>query len=132
MIQLHDLKKGDLVLAKYEEQLLEGPVLQVDRELGQACVLNGEQENWYEPADLFPIPLTTEQLLKLKFKKAEETSVNGNDETYVRGPFTVTLYHGTDPRTVLHYRDETRNIAGSLMVHELQNHYAGMTLFHLE
>lgn len=131
MIHLHDLKTGDLVLAQFEEQLREGKVLQVDRELGQACVLT-DQENWYEPAELFPIPLTTEQLVKLKFKKAEETTINGAAETYVRGPFTVTLHNGSDPRTILHYRDETRNIAGALMVHELQNHYAGMTLFHLE
>ncbi|WP_126247217.1 hypothetical protein [Chitinophaga rhizosphaerae] len=132
MIHLHDLKTGDLVLAKFEEQLSEGPVLQIDRELGQACVLVGEQENWYEPADLFPIPLTVEQLLKLKFKKSEETTINGAPDTYVRGPFTITLHSGSDPRTILHYRDETRNIAGHLMVHQLQNHYHGMTLFHLE
>lgn len=132
MIHLHDLKTGDLVLAKFEEQLTEGPVLQVDRELGQACVLTGEQENWYEPADLFPIPLTVDHLLKLKFKKTDDPAPNGHGETFVRGPFTVVLQQGSDPRTILHYRDETRNIAGELMVHQLQNHYAGMTLYHLE
>lgn len=133
MINLHQLKAGDIVLAKFEEQLSEGKVLGLDIPANQACVLNqADQENWYAPEDLFPIPLTEEQLVKLKFKKTEEPPVNGNGQAWVRGPFTVVLQDGTDPHTVLHYRDETRNIAGSLMVHELQNHYQGMTLFHLE
>lgn len=127
MINFSELKAGDIVLAKFEEQIMEGKILQVDHELRQVCVLtHEEQENWYSAEDLFPIPLTEEQLVKLKFSKAEE---NG---TYIRGPFTVILPHGPEPHTKLHYRDETRNIPGSIMVHQLQNHYAGMTLFHLE
>ncbi|SIO55946.1 hypothetical protein [Chitinophaga niabensis] len=127
MINFSELKAGDIVLAKYAEQIMEGKILQVDHELKQVCVLtHEEQESWYSAEDLFPIPLTEEQLVKLKFSKAED---NG---TYVRGPFTVMLPHGSEPHTRLHYRDETRNIPGSIMVHQLQNHYAGMTLFHLE
>ncbi|MRG46989.1 hypothetical protein GFS24_17840 [Chitinophaga sp. SYP-B3965] len=130
MINFSELKAGDIVLAKFEEQVMEGKVLQVDHELKQVCVLtHEEQESWYSAEDLFPIPLTEEQLVKLKFSKAEE---NGNGQAYVRGPFTVVLSQGAAPNTVLHYRDETRNIAGGIMVHQLQNHYAGMTLFHLE
>lgn len=130
MINLSELKVGDIVLAKNEEQVMEGKVLQVDHELKQICVLtHEEQENWYSPGDLFPIPLTEEQLVKLKFARTDEATVNGNGQAYVRGPFTVVL---TDSATTLHYRDETRNIAGNIMVHQLQNHYAGMTLFHLE
>jgi hypothetical protein len=130
MINFSELKAGDIVLAKFEEQIMEGKILQVDHELKQVCVLtHEEQESWYSAEDLFPIPLTEEQLVKLKFSKSEE---NGNGQAYVRGPFTVILSDGADPRTTLHYRDETRNIPGSIMVHQLQNHYAGMTLFHLE
>lgn len=133
MINLSELKVGDIVLAKYEEQVMEGKVLQVDHELKQICVLtHEEQESWYSPEDLFPIPLTEEQLVKLKFARTEEAPVNGNGQAYVRGPFTVILTDGAQPTTTLHYRDETRNIAGGIMVHQLQNHYAGMTLFHLE
>ena len=121
------------ILHKNIAPLSEGKVLGLDIPANQACVLNqAGQENWYGPEDLFPIPLTEEQLVKLKFKKAEEPPVNGDGQAWVRGPFTVVLQDGADPHTVLHYRDETRNIAGSLMVHELQNHYQGMTLFHLE
>jgi hypothetical protein len=125
MIDFPELKVGDIVLAKFEEQLSEGHIVQVDGEHRQVCVItHEEQENWYSPEDLFPIPLTEEQLVRLKFKKT--------DDAYVRGPFTVQLPNGSDPHTVLHYRDETRNIPGSLMVHQLQNHYRGMTLFHLD
>lgn len=133
MINLSELKVGDIVLAKYEEQVMEGKVLQVDHELKQICVLtHEEQENWYSPEDLHPIPLTEQELVKLKFVRTDEEAVHGNSRAYVRGPFTVILSHGEEPATVLHYRDETRNIAGNIMVHQLQNHYAGMTLFHLE
>lgn len=124
MINFSELKVGDIVLAKFEEQLTEGSIVQIDVDNRQACVLHGEQEIWYSPEDLFPIPLTEEQLIRLKFKKT--------DNGYERGPFTVQLPNGSDPHTVLHYRDETRNIPGSLMVHQLQNHYQGMTLYHLD
>ncbi|MGX5817422.1 hypothetical protein ACWKWU_04455 [Chitinophaga lutea] len=128
MINFSELKSGDIVLAKFEEQLSEGPIVQVDAETRQACVVtHGDQENWYEPEDLFPIPLTEEQLVKLKFKKEDGAPVS-----WVRGPFTVRLPENGDNHTVLHYRDETRNIPGHLMVHQLQNHYHGMTLFHLD
>lgn len=128
MINFSELKVGDIVLAKFEEQLLEGKVTQVDHELKQICVVTLEdQEYWYSAEDLFPIPLTEEQLVRLQFKKTEDPAT-----AYVRGPFTVQLPNGSDPHTVLHYRDETRNIPGHLMVHQLQNHYLGMTLYHLD
>lgn len=130
MINFSELKAGDIVLAKYEGQVMEGRILQVDREARQVCVLTHEdQENWYAPEDLTPVPLTDEQLTKLKFKRTDEALVNGNSQTYVRGPFTIMLGNG---HTTLHYRNETRQINGSLMVHQLQNHYHGMTLFHLD
>lgn len=123
MINFSELKVGDIVMAKYEEQMLEGHIVQVDHDNRQVCVHHGEQENWYTAEEVYPIPLNAEQLVKLKFKQADD----GND--WVRGPFTVKLQND---HIVLHYRDETRDIPNNIMVHQLQNHYHGMTLFHLE
>lgn len=134
MIRLHDVKTGDTVLVKYETDLLEGKVLEVNAEDKQVCVLTHEQQEfWYSLEDLYPIPLDETQLLRLKFQKDEAQSSNGSGVVYVRGPFSVRLYKqdGQDI-TRLDYRDEHREIKGQLTVNQLQNHYHGMTNFHLE
>jgi hypothetical protein len=134
MIRLHDVKTGDTVLVKYEGDLLEGKVLEVNAEDKQACVLTHEQQEfWYSLEDLYAIPLDETQLLRLKFQKDEIQSSNGSGVVYVRGPFTVRLYkqEGQDI-TRLDYRDEHREIKGQLTVNQLQNHYHGMTNFHLD
>src|ERR1044072_1767193 len=127
MIRLHDVKTGDTVLVKYEGELLEGKVLEVNPEDKQACVLTHEQQDfWYSLEDLFPIPLDETQLLRLKFQKDEAQYSNGSGVVYVRGPFSVRLYkqEGQDV-TRLDYRDEHREIKGPLTVNQLQNHYHG-------
>lgn len=134
MIRLHDVKTGDTVLVKYEGDLLEGKVLEVNSEDKQACVLTHEQQEfWYSLEDLYAIPLDETQLLRLKFQKDEVQSSNGSGVVYVRGPFSVRMYkqEGQDI-TRLDYRDEHREIKGQLTVNQLQNHYHGMTNFHLD
>lgn len=134
MINLHDVKVGDTVLVEYAGEKVEGRVLEINHEDKQVCVLtHDEQEFWYGLDSLFPIPLDEAQLLRLKFKKDEALSNNGSGAVYVRGPFSVKLYreNGQD-MTRLDYRDEHREIKGSLTVNQLQNHYQGMTNFHLD
>jgi hypothetical protein len=134
MINLHDVKAGDTVLVAFEGNTVEGQVLEVNREDKQVCVQTGEQEFWYDLKDLYPIPLNEDQLLRLKFKKDDSLSVNGGGQIYVRGPFSVKL-HTLDngaPATRLDYRDEHREIKGSITVNQLQNHYQEMTNFHLD
>lgn len=134
MINLHDVKAGDTVLVEFEGNTVEGQVLEVNREDKQVCVQTGEQEFWYDLKDLYPIPLSEDQLLRLKFKKDESLSVNGGGQIYVRGPFSVKL-HKLDngvTATRLDYRDEHREIKGPITVNQLQNHYQEMTNFHLD
>lgn len=134
MINLHDVKAGDTLLVEYEGKITEGHVLDVNHEDKQVCVQTGEQEFWYELNSLSPIPLDETQLLKLKFKKEEALSDNGNGQLFVRGPFSVQLYKLPDGHdaTRLDYRDEHREIKGSITVNQLQNHYQEMTNFHLD
>jgi hypothetical protein len=134
MIRLQDVKTGDTVLVSYEGNLIEGKVLEVNHEDKQVCVLTHEQQEfWYDLDSLYPIPLDETQLLRLKFQKDETQSSNGSTAVYVRGPFSVRLYKqdGQDI-TRLDYRDEHREIKGQLTVNQLQNHYHGMTNFHLD
>ena len=134
MIRLQDVKTGDTVLVAYEGNLVEGKVLEINHEDKQVCVLtHEEQEFWYDLESLHPIPLDETQLLRLRFQKDESLSRNGEGVVYVRGPFSVKLYqqNGQDI-TRLDYRDEHREIKGTLTVNQLQNHYHGMTNFHLE
>lgn len=134
MISLHELKAGDTVLVSYEGQLQEGKVMELNPEDKQVCVLTGEEnEFWYGLESLFPILLDETQLLKLKFKKDEELSRNGDGQVFVRGPFSVRIRSDNGQKLIdLHYRDETRALKGDITVNELQNHYIGMTNFHLE
>jgi hypothetical protein len=133
MINLHDVKAGDTVLVEFEGNMIEGHVLEVNREDKQVCVQTGEQEFWYDLDVLYAIPLNEDQLLKLRFKKEDEISSAGNGNVYVRGPFSVKLYEFDGrPATRLDYRDEHRDIRESITVNQLQNHYHEMTNFHLD
>lgn len=132
MISLHDLIVGDAVIVDNEGTRMEGEVVEINHEDKQICIATGEQEFWYSLDKLYAIPLDEEQLLKLKFRKEEATTDNGSASTYIRGPFAVKLYHqGGQAMTLLSYRDEHRDIKGELTVNQLQNHYHGMTNFHL-
>lgn len=131
MISLHDLKVGDTVIVDNEGSRMEGEVVEVNHEDKQICVATGEQEFWYSLDKLYSIPLDEEQLLKMKFHK--ETTTDNGGSTYIRGPFAVKLYYQEgQAMTLLSYRDEYRDIKGELTVNQLQNHYHGMTNFHLE
>ncbi|ASZ11649.1 hypothetical protein KTO58_16740 [Chitinophaga pendula] len=131
MISLHDLKVGDTVIVDNEGTRMEGEVVEINHEDKQICVATGEQEFWYSLDKLYSIPLDEEQLLKLKFQK--DTTADNGSATYIRGPFAVKLYYqGGQSMTLLSYRDEYRDIKGELTVNQLQNHYHGMTNFHLE
>ncbi|MVT10086.1 hypothetical protein [Chitinophaga tropicalis] len=133
MIHLQDVKTGDTVLVEYEGNKVEGHVLEVNREDKQVCVKTGEQVFWYELKALHPLPLNEEQLLKLKFTPDVSSSNGTGARIYVRGPFTVRLYHYDGHEvTRLDYRDEHREIKHSITVNQLQNHYHEMTNFHLD
>ncbi|MFI5123699.1 MAG: hypothetical protein ACHQDF_00155 [Chitinophagales bacterium] len=125
MIKFHEVKSGDLVQVDYEGQRFEGEVLELDHEDKLVRVLNGEQEFWYSPADLYPIPLDDDQLQKLQFTREQ----NGDKSIkYLRGPFRILLPekdHFSDFE--IWYREDRRHINHPIGVHELQNYYHQMT-----
>jgi hypothetical protein len=125
MIKLSDIKNGDVVLAEFEGQKLEGIVTDINREDKEVCVETSVQEFWYTPDHLYPIPLSDEQLLKLGFTKNE----NGDGSVkYMKGSFRVLVPKKDDFSNMeIWWREDHRYLNQPLNVHELQNHYLQMT-----
>jgi len=125
MIKLSDIKNGDVVLAEFEGQKLEGIVTDINREDKEVCVETSVQEFWYTPDHLYPIPLSDEQLLKLGFTKNE----NGDGSVkYMKGSFRVLVPQKDDFSNMeIWWREDHRYLNQPLNVHELQNHYLQMT-----
>ncbi|NLR79921.1 hypothetical protein [Chitinophaga eiseniae] len=133
MISIHELKSGDTVITNFGGTEKEGKILQVDHEDKKVLVATDENEYWYDLDSLLPVHLTEATLLKLQFHKDETASSPAGGTLYVRGPFSVRMFEdGHKPLLQLHYRDESRNLNAPITLNELQNHYHGMTNFHLE
>ncbi|WP_315821911.1 hypothetical protein [Paraflavitalea speifideaquila] len=71
MLKLSELQPGDIVMAEFEGQQMEGTVKELNREDKEVCVETSVQEFWFKPEHLYPIPLSEEQLLKLGFERVE-------------------------------------------------------------
>ena len=69
MIKFSELKQGDYVIAEYEGSRREGEVVRLNGDEKQVCVETEVQEFWYEPDDLYPIPITDESMKNLSFTK---------------------------------------------------------------
>lgn len=125
MIKISELKFGDIVLAEYEGQQKEGMVKELNREDKEVCVETEVQEFWYSPENLYPVPLTDEQMKRLGFTKVE----NGDASVkYMKDSFRVLLPQKDNFSTMeIWWREDHRYLNKPIFVHELQNHYYQMT-----
>ena len=125
MIKLSEIKNGDVVLAEFEGEKMEGTVTDINREDKEVCVETSVQEFWYTPDHLYPIPLSNEQLLKLGFTNNE----NGDGSVkYMKGSFRVLVPKKDDFSNIeIWWREDHRYLNQAINVHELQNHYLQMT-----
>jgi len=125
MVKLSEIKLGDILLVDYDGRRFEGEVNDIDHEDKLVSLKNGDQEFYYEPNHLYPIPLDEDQLIKFNFKKETGTD---NTVKYLRGPFRIQL-----PRQdqfsdfEIWYREDRRHIQQPIGIHQLQNHYHQMT-----
>jgi hypothetical protein len=125
MIKFNELKVGDIVNAEYEGTIKEGEVIDLDREDKLVCVQSDIQEFWYEEKHLFPILVDDAQLKKFGFEKMENSD---GTVKYMKDAFRILLPHKDDFSSFeIWYREDRRHIAHPINVHELQNHYSGMT-----
>lgn len=130
MLKFNELKLGDFVMAEYDGQLKAGEVTDVDNLDKKVCILTSDdQEFWYEPRDLKPIPLDESQLFNLGFQK----QANGDGSAkYSKGAFRVLVHRPNDFSSFeMWYREDQRHISESIYVHDFQNKYFNMTKVHL-
>jgi hypothetical protein len=124
MIRLNDLKPGDLVMAEYEGQKWEGVVKELNKEDKEVCIETSVQEFWFTPEDLYPIPLSDEQLRNLGFSRID----NGTGAKYMKDSFRIQLPVKDDFSNMeIWWREDRRQLTQPISVHELQNHYYKMT-----
>jgi hypothetical protein len=125
MIQLHDLRIGDLVLAEYEGQKREGEVTDLSHADKEICIETSVQAFWYKPEEVDPIPLDDEQLMKFHFERKEQPD---GTVKYLLGPFRILIpQKGNFSHFEMWYREDRRHIMRPIFVHDLQNHYNQMT-----
>lgn len=129
MLKLGELKSGDIVLLNDEGIDREGTVVRISHENRQALVDNGVQEFWYDLADIRPIPLDEDQLIKLGFEKE---IVNG-EVKYKKGSFRLLAHKPGDFSHIeMWWREDRRHFDFPLAVHDLQNLHLDMTKVPLE
>lgn len=125
MINLHELRTGDIVLAEYDGTRAEGEVIGIDREEKKVNIQTSVQDFWYDSQDLYAIPLDEQQLVKFSFERHE---LPDGTVKYMRGPFRILLSkNGNFSQFEMWYREDRRHITHPLSVHELQNHFHEMT-----
>ena len=129
MLKLGELKSGDIVLLNDEGIDREGTVVRISHENRQALVDNGVQEFWYDLADIRPIPLDEDQLVKLGFEKEV---VNG-EVKYKKGSFRLLAHKPGDfSHLEMWWREDRRHFDFPISVHDLQNLHLDMTKVPLE
>lgn len=129
MIQFHEIKVGDYLIADNDGDKKQGEVTGLNGNEKQVCVNTGAQDFWYETSQLTAIPLDDEQLVKLKFHREENAD---GTVKYMKGAFRMMLPAKDNfSRFEIWYRDEHRQIMQPINVHQLQNHFYDMTKVHL-
>jgi hypothetical protein len=130
MIKISELQSGDYVWVNNMGATMDGEVLEVNSMQKKALVrTNGQQDFWYEEADLGPVALNDEALLKLNFSKVEEPD---GWVKYMKGAFRNHLDQKNDFSNLnFWYREDRRHVPGQIALHQLQNYYNSMTKVHL-
>lgn len=129
MIKFNELKIGDYVIAEYEGQRWQGEVTHLNGDEKQVCVKTDVQEFYFDPQDLYPIPLTHEALLALNFTSEDLTD---GAVKYKKGSFRMMIPHKNDFANLeLWYREDRRHNPNVHAIHQLQNHFLDMTKIHL-
>ncbi len=129
MIQFHEIKVGDYLIADNDGDKKQGEVTNLNGNEKQVCVDTGAQEFWYETNQLTALPITEEELKNLQFHY--EVQPDGSVK-YMKGAFRmVTPGVGNFSKMEIWYRDEKRHIMSEIPVHVLQNHFYEMTKVHL-
>jgi hypothetical protein len=129
MVKFNEIKKGDWFLADFEGSRTKGVVTNLAPAASEVCIDNGVQEFWYKADNLYPLPLTDDQLVGMGFdKQNDDGSVK-----YSKGVFRIlTPQEHQFNEFEIWYREDRRHITHPIFLHELQNHHYSMSKIHLE
>ena len=129
MIKINELKQGDYVIAEFEGQRWPGTVTRINTDEKQVCVETEVQEFWYDPEQLYPIPMNDESLKKLNFIRED---MPGGSVKYKKGSFRIVIPKDGDfSYKEVWYREDRRDNPHIEYIHQLQNQYLQMTKVHL-
>lgn len=126
MINIREIREGDLFWTDFEGNRSIGEVVDLDLGQGKVLMTEGENEFWYDENDLHPILVNDEVLENIGFIKGDK---EGERTEYKRGPFSILRLESGE--TWLMYRDEVRHLQKLDFLHELQHHHRSMTNFGL-
>jgi hypothetical protein len=130
MVNVSELKEGDVVKVLFDGGEREGTVVRVDREENMACINNGIQEFWYPSEEIVAVPITEERLMTLFGFEKEETE---QGVKYKKGVFRMLVHDpGNFTNFEIWYREDHRHFHQPLYVHELQNRHLEMSKVPLE
>ena len=125
MIPFHELRVGDIVLVDFEGQRSEGEVVGKSEGDRLVNVETAVQAFYYDPNDLYSIPLDEGQLFSFGFERQD---MPDGTVKYMKGPFRILLSApGNFSQFTIWYREDHRQIHEPIGVHRLQNHYHQMT-----
>src|SRR4051812_45783174 len=125
MIDFNQLKVGDYLITEYEGKKWEGVITELNHDDKQICVETEVQEFWYDPEDLYPIPITDESLMKLNFVREEEPD---GTVKYKKGAFRLLIPQKDNFSDLeMWYREDVRASPNVHYIHQLQNQYLQMT-----
>jgi hypothetical protein len=130
MVKLNELRAGDIVRINDEGLDREGTVVEISHDDHEVLIDNGVQEFWFDPKDIFGVPVDDQQLANLGFEKQD---LNGEGAKYLKGAFRiVTPKNGDFSNLEMWYREDRRHFHTPLAVHQLQNLHLQMTKVPLE
>src|SRR5438045_3489890 len=121
MINFNELKIGDYVIVEFEGGKWQGVITRLNKDDKQICVETEVQEFWYEPEDLYPIPVTDESLKKLNFTRED---LPDGSVKYKKGSFRLVIPKRDDfSYKEAWYREDRRDNPQMDYIHQLQNQY---------
>src|ERR1700750_3054934 len=107
MIKFSEIKIGDYLMGDYEGKMWSGEVVRLNNDEKQVCLETEVQEFWFDTNDLYPIPISDAELLRLNF--AKENMPDGSVK-YKKESFRMLIPKPDDfSHMDIWYRDDKRH-----------------------
>lgn len=125
MIDIRELKEGNLVFVGSGNNVWQGTVAGFNRIEKEIAVSNGADKYFFQSGDLNPIFVSDDLLTRMGFVK---TSNDDGSVAYEKEDFTIWFpTTNNPPRYEVKYRDDTRHIMETIWLHRIQNLHTEMT-----